>query len=567
MKKILIMFSVAAFGLMGCDDDSTSNNNNPAQGTLGGECYPNGTCNEGLECDGNNVCVEEIIEQGKEGGPCYEDDTCDDPLVCFNDICRTAGGENGPCFEDNTCTGELECIVDTCTLTGETDTPCRLDGSCGAQLVCEEGTCRTDLDEDGYSEANDCDDYNYRIFPGTISQCTSDCAWGTQVCQNDGTFTTCSASTDCACTTPGELEEAECRFCGWGYQRCGEDYQWEMPLECYDSGSCLEGTIETESCGFCGTRTRMCGPDCEWLAWSECTGQGECQAGLQEYTTDDCTPLGYVRERECDSQCNWVDLGDCTGDCLIAPRTGGTWTDGTPDFKDEVCVPAGPFYYGDDYDNTYTNDPMQIVYLSQFIIDIYEVSNDRYRECVDAGMCVAPSDLEQTTYFDLEKGNHPIAGITRQEGIAFCNWDGGKTLPTEAQWEKAARGPYPRNNIRPWGDEIPTCEIMNSYDCTVPDMYTTPVDSYPNGISYYGLYNTLGNVAEMILDTMGDDNLNYSNIDLINPFYNVAGTNTFARKDKGFLFALIEARLTMRNQTSYLSKSGVYGLRCGRYAF
>ncbi|MBU1221355.1 formylglycine-generating enzyme family protein [Myxococcota bacterium] len=519
MKKLIIITALSTAAFFGCDDDSTSN----TTGKLGGDCLPDNKCDWPLMCD-NGKCAENPVDPGREGGPCFETGECYDNLVCFNDICMSAGNEGGPCLEDNTCNGELECISDTCVQTGVLNAPCRLDGTCDELLVCEEGVCLPDYDGDGFSSGRDCDDFNSGIVPGTIELCSSDCNWGRYVCQEDGTWSTCSASNDCACTTPGELEEVECRYCGWGYQRCGSDYQWEIPLECHDEGVCLEGTIETHSCGFCGTRTRMCGPDCTWLAWSECTGQGECQAGLQEYTTDDCTPLGYVRERECDSQCNWVDLGDCTGDCLIAPRAGGTWTDGTPDFKDEVCIPAGPFYFGDETDTNESNDPMRIIYLSQYIIDKYEVTNDRYRECVDAGVCAAPSDPTITTYFDDGTGNFPISGVTYSESLTFCQWDGGKSLPTEAQWEKSARGPYPRQNLLPWEGTSLSCDYHNSQNCLNAPQ---PVNSYPDGISYYGLYNCLGSMITGTLDKYIPIS-SYSDLPELNPIRIDESSETFA---------------------------------------
>ncbi|MBU1219130.1 formylglycine-generating enzyme family protein [Myxococcota bacterium] len=567
MKKLLLITILSAAALMGCDDDSTSNNNNnnnnnPAQGTLGGECYPNGTCNEGLECDENNVCIEEILNQGKEGGPCYEDDTCDDPLVCFNDICRTAGGENGPCFEDDTCTGELECIVDTCTVTGETDTPCRLDGSCGAQLVCEEGTCRTDLDEDGYSPAHDCDDNDNAVVPDAIVECQSECNLGVKVCNADGTWSHCTANEECECTTPGEMREVDCGNCGWAYQRCGTDFMWELPMECQEEGECASGSEETENCGLCGTRTRMCGPTCEWFDWSACTGEGVCEAGLVEYTTDDCTPLGYIRERECDGSCQWIDSGTCFGDCPDQPRLNGTWPDGTNDFKEEVCIPAGAFYMGSTDYGGEDSRPQQVIHLSQFMLDKYEVTNRRYKECVDSGICTPPvNNISTTNYYQTGYDNYPVSGVTWIQAVQFCEWDGGRILPSEAEWEKAARGPFPRQNKWPWGDEFPTCTQASLSFC--PDNAISEVDNFPDSTSYYGIFRMADNVGELARDCF--DYNYYSYIEPLNP---VCSNICTSHSNRGMPFNYNPTFAgTVSNTFRNNINSGYYinyGFRCSR---
>jgi formylglycine-generating enzyme required for sulfatase activity len=123
-------------------------------------------------------------------------------------------------------------------------------------------------------------------------------------------------------------------------------------------------------------------------------------------------------------------------------------------------------------------------------MDKYEVSNKQYGEFVKAKGHPAPA------YWDdprLNKPEHPVVGVNWEDAKAFCEYR-GKRLPTEAEWEKAARGP--KANLYPWGDEFDSAKVNygKNHDATMP------VDAYPEGVSYYGLYNMAGNVFEWVSD-------------------------------------------------------------------
>jgi formylglycine-generating enzyme required for sulfatase activity len=165
-------------------------------------------------------------------------------------------------------------------------------------------------------------------------------------------------------------------------------------------------------------------------------------------------------------------------------------------------IPAGPFQMGS---NNGKNDeaPVHTVTLDAFYIDIYLVTNSRYKECVDAKVCKPPSRPDSYTrypyYGDFEYLDFPVLDVSWNDALAYCQWRGAR-LPTEAEWEKAARGKL-EGRTYPWGDVDPICMLGVQYgaqfvNCTPND--TVAVGSYaPNG---YGLYDMAGNVWEWVAD-------------------------------------------------------------------
>ena len=169
-----------------------------------------------------------------------------------------------------------------------------------------------------------------------------------------------------------------------------------------------------------------------------------------------------------------------------------------------VFVPAGDFLMGSDPDIDPLADPLDEfpqhkVYLDAFFIDKYEVSNADYSKFVEA------TGHRNSTFWDNPKFNHPdqpVVGVAWGDAAAYAEWV-GKRLPTEAEWEKAARGTDGR--IWPWGNEFdPTkCNFDDEgkFDGHL-DGYAmaAPVDSFQNGASPYGAVNMVGNVAEWVSD-------------------------------------------------------------------
>jgi formylglycine-generating enzyme required for sulfatase activity len=163
-----------------------------------------------------------------------------------------------------------------------------------------------------------------------------------------------------------------------------------------------------------------------------------------------------------------------------------------------VCVPAGRFLMGStDADGEAQDDekPQHTVTLDAFFIDRTEVTNAQYQRCVDAGVCLV---ADMNSYDPQGKPNHPVIEITWNDARIYCDWAGAR-LPTEAEWEKAARGTDGR--IYPWGNQAPDCSLANYWGkdggCTG---HTMPVGSYPAGTSPYGLQDMAGNAWEWIAD-------------------------------------------------------------------
>jgi formylglycine-generating enzyme required for sulfatase activity len=161
-----------------------------------------------------------------------------------------------------------------------------------------------------------------------------------------------------------------------------------------------------------------------------------------------------------------------------------------------VLIPAGEFLMGStdaDKDAASDEKPQHKVYLDAYDIDLTEVTNTMYRACVEAGVCSKPSC---SYYDDSGRAQHPVVCVDWNQAVAYCEWRGAR-LPTEAEWEKAARGTDGR--IYPWGESI-ECDRANyggTYGC-VGD--TTKVGSYPSGASPYGLLDMAGNVWEWVQD-------------------------------------------------------------------
>lgn len=169
-----------------------------------------------------------------------------------------------------------------------------------------------------------------------------------------------------------------------------------------------------------------------------------------------------------------------------------------------VFVPAGEFSMGSQLGDS-DERPVHTVYLDTFYVDMFEVTNGRYRLCVEAGACLPPANNGSFTrasyYDDLAFDDYPVMYVSWEMAQGYCAWR-GTDLPTEAQWEKAARGTDGRTY--PWGEGI-DCQRANYYRQEEVEFVgcandTTRVGSYENGQSPYGAYDMTGNVWEWVAD-------------------------------------------------------------------
>ncbi len=192
-----------------------------------------------------------------------------------------------------------------------------------------------------------------------------------------------------------------------------------------------------------------------------------------------------------------------TADPTIPPtctEIGQTWISPI-DGMTLVCVPAGDFLMGStDADRGADGDekPQHTVYLNAYWIDQTEVTNAQYAQCVATGACRRPqseNSYTRSSYYDnSEYADYPVIYVSWDDAVDYCIW-AGRQLPSEAEWEKAARGTDGR--IYPWGNQDPNSGLLN-FDMNIGD--TTAVGSYPDGVSPYGALDMAGNVWEWTAD-------------------------------------------------------------------
>jgi formylglycine-generating enzyme required for sulfatase activity len=169
-----------------------------------------------------------------------------------------------------------------------------------------------------------------------------------------------------------------------------------------------------------------------------------------------------------------------------------------------VSIPAATFQMGCDAANPLEvcaadQLPLHTVRLSAFRIDKYEVTNARYAACVKSGACSLPiftySRTHPDYYTNPAYAEFPVMYVNWNQASAFCAWE-GRRLPTEAEWELAARGASD-TRAYPWGNIAPGPDRLNAA-FRVGD--TTRVGSYPAGVSLYGALDMAGNVWEWTAD-------------------------------------------------------------------
>ncbi len=214
-----------------------------------------------------------------------------------------------------------------------------------------------------------------------------------------------------------------------------------------------------------------------------------------------------------------------------------------------VFVPAGEFIMGNNK-----------VYLDAFWIDKTEVTNARYAKCVQAGKCSSPHSYRSKTrnsyYSSTVFNNYPVIFVSWMDANNYCTWAGGR-LPTEAEWEKAARGTDGRQF--PWGDDDPSGTI-SFLNYRAQD--TTEVGAYPHGASPYGALDMAGNVAEWVADWFGVDY--YSHPPASNPLGPASGQYRVWRGGSWANTSTESLRTYYRTGNLPTDYSAGLGFRCAR---
>ena len=168
-----------------------------------------------------------------------------------------------------------------------------------------------------------------------------------------------------------------------------------------------------------------------------------------------------------------------------------------------IYIEVGPFTMGGSEDDSPDNErPAHPIHLSSFYIDAYPVTNQDYREFVNCTGYKVPIHWQRGTY-PTGLARHPVVNVSWHDAKAYTEWIGVR-MPTEAEWEKAARGTDER--LYPWGSRFvdDRCNAINVVGATLP------VDEFPMGRSPYGLWDLSGNVYEWCEDYYDEAYYKYS---------------------------------------------------------
>jgi formylglycine-generating enzyme required for sulfatase activity len=255
-----------------------------------------------------------------------------------------------------------------------------------------------------------------------------------------------------------------------------------------------------------------------------------------------------------------VDAG--TSDSAVNDDTGGGTGDGAPFVpcttdagkSDTVAVAAGNFIIGCnasvDTDCLADEKPMHTVTLSAFAIERTEVTQNQYSTCVAAGACSPPS-----CGWVCAEGDHPAGCIEWAQAKAYCAWVAGR-LPTEAEWEAAARGADGRKY--PWGNEEPDCTRVAMAGCSTS---SDPVGQHPTGASPFGALDMAGNVVEMVADWY--DSSYYQVSPTVDPTGPASGTR-YGGRGGGYLSVAVWQRTSARDVYDLTDSAKSLGFRCAR---
>jgi sulfatase modifying factor 1 len=230
-----------------------------------------------------------------------------------------------------------------------------------------------------------------------------------------------------------------------------------------------------------------------------------------------------------------------------------------------ILVPAGSFPMGvpkGDRDGGRDEYPRHEVMLDSYYIDIYEVTHGRYAEFVKATGHRTPENPKypkRTLWSDHlsdSLSERPVINVDWQDADAYCRW-AGKRLPTEAEWEKAARGTDDRRF--PWGNVEPTHKHLNFNQQWQGEKTLMPVGSYEAGKSPFGAYDMAGNVWEWVSDWY--DPLYYEKSPGVNPKGPDSGTYKVLRSS-GWSVETPLVRLFTRVKSDPTNRNDSTGFRC-----
>ncbi len=285
-------------------------------------------------------------------------------------------------------------------------------------------------------------------------------------------------------------------------------------------------------------------------------------------TTDSCTSGACAHPNAGAGIACTGGACDGVGSCQITPAGMG-------------LIPAGTFWMGcnsvKDSNCASDESPQHKVTLSAYYMDLTETTVGQYKACVAAGVCTAPSSVQPATYATYPGlTNNPVNFVSWAQSQQYCKWRGaGFDLPTEAQWEMAARGSCEKNGSTagdptcaaamrtyPWGEAAATCSyaVMTNGTSGCGTNATLAVGSKTMGDSPYGLHDMAGSVWEWVRDWY----VSYSPGDQADPAGPVSAVYRVFRGG-AFDAVAVFLRVGVRPNNAAPDASGFYlGLRCSR---
>jgi sulfatase modifying factor 1 len=201
--------------------------------------------------------------------------------------------------------------------------------------------------------------------------------------------------------------------------------------------------------------------------------------------------------------------------------------------------------------------PGGLVHVSSFFIDRFEVTAEDYNDCVDEGVCLDTMDIDDCNLF-AGRLDHPVNCVTYDMAASYCGWRGLR-LPSEAEWERAARGD--ELTLYPWGDQAADCSLAAVDECGAS---TVPIGSKRQGDSPFGIADMAGNVSEWVSDFY-DDGYYAASVGEEDP---KGPSDGMMRSVKGSAFTVPGAfpahRISKRNSVEPGTVLRIYGMRCAR---
>ncbi len=529
------------------------------------QCLASKTCGSGADCKAtkqvcdktDGVCVD-----------CVTANDCGTDQLCVQSTCVAAPA----CKSDKDCTGVCDagkgvcvgCVAIADCKAGTWCAPWQecVAAVCSGQACLEKALFACATDGSGYGSGKSCSD-------GV--DCTDDNCDPATGCTNvtsdgkcdDGdacTVDSCGSQNGCSHVAKSCDDNEACTAdsCAAATGTCKHDPKPNGPL----GGTCCKGGVSSPSCddgNACTSDSCVPAVGCQSIAIPSSPTAVACEDG-NPCTLGDACASGVCAAG--DANCD--DGNGCTADsciaangCLHSPTTGSPCDDGDActigptcivgvcgapkvcSAADEVCIagsctvppptygmaliPAGTFWMGcnsaKDAACESNESPQHKVTLSPYYIDVTEVTVAQYKKCVDAGACTAPAAGSYTNWGTAGKEQNPVSNVSWAQAQTYCKWRGaGFDLPTEAQWEMAARGDCVKNGYvagdpncktamrtYPWGEAAPTCTYAVWYEggngCGTGS--TWPVGSKTAGDSPYGLHDMAGNVWEWTRDWYG----------------------------------------------------------------